>query len=170
MALFCILLKSVISIHCECKQTKTWKRKTWADRRNKCGGGGGEKKQSAGKTYLGTRREMQVTRSFTGSTARHWDKKHMQATKAGSRHTDTKRTFFEDYMTHISVHLCKSSGTEIADQSSRDYSEGVMRWLIGKEINFFWYTQLHLKNMFLSFLHVNNWVCLHLLVFSKTIQ
>ena len=46
------------------------------------GGEGGGRKQSAGKTYLGTRREIQVTNSFTGTTARHADKKHMQATRS----------------------------------------------------------------------------------------
>lgn len=40
---------------------------------------------SAGKTYLGMKRETQVTSSFTGAAARHGDKKHMQATKAGSQ-------------------------------------------------------------------------------------
>ena len=50
---------------------------------NRRGGEGGETKQSAGKTYLGMRREIQVTSSFTGTAARHQDKKHMQATKAG---------------------------------------------------------------------------------------
>lgn len=43
---------SVISIHCECKQTEPWKRKTWTEWRRERKKTGGGRKQSASKNIL----------------------------------------------------------------------------------------------------------------------
>lgn len=73
------------------------------------GGEGGKKKQSAGKTYLGNRREREVTSSFIGTAARHADKKHMQATKAAFQTLGHAWCQWQTFYTHIRITFCNNS-------------------------------------------------------------
>lgn len=95
---------SVISIHCECKQTEPWKRKTWTEWKGGGTGGGrgggGGRKQSASKNILA--RCVRATSSFTGITARQ---KHTLTgnTNMARRHTSSQRSLCGSSYTSIST-------------------------------------------------------------------
>lgn len=76
---------SVISIHCKCKQTELWKRKTWTEWRREKTWRRQEETVSEQK-YLGT---IQVTSSFTGITA---GQKHTLTGNRNMAHTHTQLT------------------------------------------------------------------------------
>lgn len=63
------------------------------------GGEGGEKKQSAGKTYLGMRREIQVS-SFAGTAARRRDKKNTCRHQTLASRPGTESAVYETCDTH----------------------------------------------------------------------
>lgn len=108
------LPESVISIHCECKQTKPWKKKTWAEWR--------KKKWEEAKEEVGNSRQAKI------SWHKAWDTSHQliywylcqtqrQKTHAGnkymaSRHTSTQRRLYElrdKLSTHFNVNLLYNS-------------------------------------------------------------